>query len=339
MRDHDPTQGEKPTIGEWCDHWVEHMIRGRRTPDTYRTYRTRIDHAITPAIGGIRIDLIRPSHLDRLDRYEKDKSAATRTLTLTVLRQALRAARAEGLIDRNPAETTDPPQGETIRRDALTPGQAKDVIRLEPDPQLRLLWRLLFTTGMRIGETAGLTPNEIRHVDGTTVIMVVQQARRLPHTTGEDMPDGYQTGDWGDGWKLTRTKTRKGMRAIPLPDRLARDLETHIREHGIAPDRPVFTTRRGNPMGRENARQQWRRALGRAGLPPLPLHTTRHTMATMLARNHVPDTLRKALIGHARIDTTDDIYTHLDAGTVKPAIQTIDRLLEDDDTGLEKEKE
>jgi integrase len=66
-------------------------------------------------------------------------------------------------------------------------------------------------------------------------------------------------------------KSRAGIRTIPIPDFLARELEAH-RELTVGDGRPapgslVFSTRNGTPLRRSNFRRQvWRPTLVRAGL-------------------------------------------------------------------------
>lgn len=58
-----------PTVGEWLDQWVTDAIEPRRAPNTTRSYRTRIRIDIRPLIGAIRLDMIRPSHIRRIECF------------------------------------------------------------------------------------------------------------------------------------------------------------------------------------------------------------------------------------------------------------------------------
>nr|WP_274518258.1 tyrosine-type recombinase/integrase [Bifidobacterium callitrichos] len=98
---------------------------------------------------------------------------------------------------------------------------------------------------------------------------------------------------------------------------------------GMRPDALVFTSSRGNPLIRETAREAWARALDRVKLSYTNIHSMRHTAATMMARNGVPDLVRKKLIGHADIDTTDMIYTHTDALMLAKAVDGMEKLIND----------
>ena len=45
------------------DHWVDEVIEPRRAPNTTKSYRTRIRMDITPVIGAVPLDRLRPSHV------------------------------------------------------------------------------------------------------------------------------------------------------------------------------------------------------------------------------------------------------------------------------------
>lgn len=206
-----------PTIGEWCTRWMEDVVRPHRSPNTYRTYEARIRCGIIPAIGRIRVDGIRPSHARLLEKKETERnSGATARLTQTVLTLALDDAVCEGLINRNPLYRMDRPALDPREIIPLDPHDACRLIRLEPDPSWRLLWRLMFVTGMRLGEATGITPSEIIESEGRTCVLVERQLKTFPRVTSkEDMPRGVDARHMGGDKWLTRPKTRNGRRLVP----------------------------------------------------------------------------------------------------------------------------
>lgn len=318
---------DMPTVGGWCRIWVEEIVRPRRSPNTYRVYEQRIRCGIIPAIGDIPLDRLRPSHALDLERRElRRRSAATARLAHIILREACDAAVRERLIDVNPLHAMEPVAPDVAPRPALTPEQAARVIRLEPDARWRLIWRLLLTCGMRVGELAAITPESVVERQGVICLEITWQLKNFPHVSDRsDLPRGFEARHLTGHWWLTRPKTRAGFRLIPLPADLGRDLKAWAAD--TTPGRPVFRSARGGPLGREGIRHAWMAALDRAGVPQAPLHSARHTAATLMARLGVPDVYRKALIGHANIDTTDMIYTHADAAMLVGAVDGVARLI------------
>lgn len=265
------TPGGNATVAEWMDHWVDEVIEPRRAPNTTKSYRTRIRMDITPVIGAVPLDRLRPSHVRMVEnrilrgdgRTGTDpRSAATARLTHSILKTALGDAMAEGLIDRNPAALTEVPETEPVEIAILTTGQAARLIALEPDTKWRLIWRLLFITGMRLGETLGITRQELIRSDGLPCLLVEWQLKEFEKDTV--IPAGYRARHLGGRMWLTRPKTRKGQRLIPLPADLAADLESYMDSAGIPDDQPVFRSGRGNPICKDTLHHAWRRALDRA---------------------------------------------------------------------------
>lgn len=74
-------------------------------------------------------------------------SPKTATITWSVLKNALEAARDENLIRTNPAKMVRPVSGRRRPMKVLSPAQAAELIRNEPDPMWRLNWLLAFATG------------------------------------------------------------------------------------------------------------------------------------------------------------------------------------------------
>ncbi|KAA8828100.1 site-specific integrase [Bifidobacterium myosotis] len=324
-----------PTVGEWLDRWVDGIVALRRAPNTTRSYRTRIGTDIRPVIGAVPLDRLRPSHIRAVENRIvlgdakhglKPRSGATAAVTHSILKTALDAAVAEGLIRTNPALAAEPPRTAPARIDTLTPGQAAAVIRAETDPAWRIMWRLLFVLGLREGEAMGVTARELVRSDGLDCLLVEWQLKEFDRDTV--MPPGFEAIRLdGRAW-LTRPKTRAGRRLIPLPADLARDMRAYAAAHPVPDGTPMFRSRRGNPLRRQSLHDAWHRALDRAGMPRVRVHSARHTAATALARLGVSDLAREAIMGHADIGVTNTVYTHVDAGMLAGAIDGIDRLID-----------
>lgn len=175
---------------------------------------------------------------------------------------------------------------------------------------------------MRLGETLGITRQELIRSDGLPCLLVEWQLKEFEKDTV--IPAGYRARHLGGRMWLTRPKTRKGQRLIPLPA----DLESYMDSAGIPDDQPVFRSGRGNPICKDTLHHAWRRALDRAGLPHVSIHSARHTAATAFARLGVSGLARQSILGHADVGTTNAIYTHVDAGMLAGAIDGVERLIE-----------
>ena len=305
-----------PTVAEWCDHWLNDICKPHLKPRTWGTYASVIERNVKPAIGAVRLDELKPAHFRRMERYvmeEQGKSSGTAGSAWRTLHKALEDAVLEGVIERNPAVKGTAPRVALKERAALTPEQAADLIAAETDDTWRLMWMLAFMTGMRQGERLGLTEDELRRDGDRLIILVEWQAQHLTKREVEGLPKGVECTPLGNGMYRTRPKTEKGRRAIPLPEALADQLLAHIERHGVNGDGLVFHDDRGLPLTGCVKRRRWYRALDRVGLGHeyVP-HSARHTTATILNRLGLDDVTRTAIMGHSRVSTTNEIYTHVE---------------------------
>lgn len=233
------------------------------------------------------------------------------------------------VIERNPAVKGTAPRVALKERAALTPEQAADLIAAETDDTWRLMWMLAFMTGMRQGERLGLTEDELRRDGDRLIILVEWQAQHLTKREVEGLPKGVECTPLGNGMYRTRPKTEKGRRAIPLPEALADQLLAHIERHGVNGDGLVFHDDRGLPLTGCVERRRWYRALDRVGLGHeyVP-HSARHTTATILNRLGLDDVTRTAIMGHSRVSTTNEIYTHVELDRLVAATDGVERAIE-----------
>ena len=74
---------------------------------------------------------------------------------------------------------------------------------------------------------------------------------------------------------------------------------------------PIFTTATGARLSQNSVRNNWRRILSKAGIDCRKLHATRHTYASYMLASGADVTYVSKQLGHASIQMTVDIYSHL----------------------------
>lgn len=140
-------------------------------------------------------------------------------------------------------------------------------------------WLVGLALGLRQGEALGLWWDDI---DLPNRVLRVRRALQRQR---------------GGGLVFTVPKTARSKRTIPLPAQLVRALEDHKerqdKERAVAGSlwrgSPcVFTTPIGTPIDPRNDYREFKKLLGRAGLPPVRLHDLRHTAASLLVAQGVP---------------------------------------------------
>lgn len=333
LRDIDRTgqirTGASPRLSEWLTQvWIPEFVERTRKPHTAAQYRSAVRRSIIPAIGAMRLRAITPAHVRMVERYVLDgdpehdvqpRSGTVAEQAYAVLRTALDDAVREGLIRENPARRVRPPKRNIPHVEALTPEEAGRMISMETDPQWHIMWQLAFLLGMRQGERLGITGSELVRRDGVYGISIQWQLAKWSGIRSvHDLPQDVEARHVHGAHWLTRPKTRAGRRFIPLPESLAAEIAALAKAKRLGPDDLLFTNPKvegsptSRPLTRHMEQQAWKRALERAGITRhCHPHSARHTCATILARQHVNDAVRIAIIGHSTIRTTDEYYVNV----------------------------
>jgi integrase len=119
------------------------------------------------------------------------------------------------------------------------------------------------------------------------------------------------------GLRLKSPKTKAGRRSITLPAVTVEALRDHRREQselrlalGIGGrSKMVFTRHDGELLRPRNFSKEYRRASKAAGVDAT-FHSLRHSHASELLRKGIPIAVVSKRLGHSKISTTLDIYTH-----------------------------
>jgi integrase/recombinase XerD len=187
----------------------------------------------------------------------------------------------------------------------LTRAEVQRLLGAVQEPRFRMILRLIYGCGLRIGEAVKL---EVRDIQRDGAVLFLREAKG-----GKD-------------------------RFVPLPAALLAELRHWWREHRHP--RLLFpAVGRGwrehgghplndGPMGAGSVQHCFRLALAAAGFPrgAASVHTLRHSYATHLLEAGVSLRQIGAYLGHSSLDTTV-VYTHLTAVSEAKARAAIDGLL------------
>lgn len=100
---------------------------------------------------------------------------------------------------------------------------------------------------------------------------------------------------------LKSYKADQAARRLLLGDAWAAEWTEHPR---------LFTNQDGRPMSPSTPLNRLRRYLDKLGLPPVSLHSLRHTNATLLIQQGVSVRAVSGRLGHSQTSTTMNIYAH-----------------------------
>ncbi len=159
--------------------------------------------------------------------------------------------------------------------------RARDDLDARTDSQDAELFRMLFLTGMRLGEALTLRWDDV-DLEARTVLI-----RRGLSAGVEGIPKGRR------------------FRIVPLAHRAVEALSRlAARGEFVAPDDYVFANAWGRRLDGSAVRRRYKRACAAAGLRPLKLHGLRHAAGSIVARTADPVFVRD-MLGHAKLTTTD----------------------------------
>lgn len=181
---------------------------------------------------------------------------------------------------------------------------------------LKLLFTVLYFTGMRLGEALALTWEDIDlNINTIFVTKSIYTKDRVSH--------------------ISTTKTRAGTRRIILNKKLITELETWKEKQfnllkaftkeplklKIFQNSPVILTK-------DSIEKQYKKILSRdRQLKKIRIHDFRHSHASLLINQGEDYHIVKERLGHASITTTIDTYSHLYPSKQKDLAEKLDDLL------------
>ncbi len=159
---------------------------------------------------------------------------------------------------------------------------------LKDKPVSYCAFMTLYWTGVRLGELLALSLADFDAEKKT--LSITKSYQRI---NGRDV--------------ITEPKTAKGKRVISLPDFLVSELEEYVsRFYGMMADDRLFMITKSH-LGKE-----MKRGTELSGVKKIRLHDLRHSHASLLiSKLGVQPKLVSERLGHEKIQTTLDTYSHL----------------------------
>jgi len=323
-------------FSEWAAGTVAHQVAiGELRESTADNYLDLADRMIVPYLGRHRLEELKPVHLRewlatlRRTITARGRPYSSRTVQLAhaILRRALNDAVRDEVVPRNVALLVR--SGRVTSRDVepLRPDELRRLLAASPGDRLHALWLLLISLGLRRGEALGLHWDDIDLERRTLSVRRSLQRRR----TDERTPSGRRRGHLVE----VDTKTASSVRTISLPSVLVEALIAHRArqetEIAIAPvwvdPNLVFTTQLGTWLDPRNVYGYWHALCDRAGVRRCRPHDLRHTAASVLLMQGADMRTVMEILGHTRMATTSDLYTHVLAEVKADAAQRMDTFL------------
>lgn len=329
--EHDSVQGRTSyTFEEYCERFLERRALGKEVAETTQKRQRWQFKAACRHIGKANLASITPAMLD--DMYiamlkgdtlsGKPSSGSYVNQIHDNITLVFEQAKKEGILVKNPCDAANPPKMDTKEKRALNPDRAHVFIAmLDEKDDRECAYLLAITMGLRRGEICGLSWGDIDFERGIV-----------------DISHSYDT--LGN---LKETKTKAGMRLLPLPENVAEALKEHKRAQKVRYDRtnqwrkphegyieqtdewPVISDNTGSRVLPSSLSRWWTEDRVKYGLEGWCLHELRHTYLTMLAKSGVHPKVMQELAGHYSSQITMDIYTHVNMDAKRDAVAAVSK--------------
>ena len=309
-------------VYEYASTWYRLNTAGMKA-STRERYRTNINTHICPAIGAMELAAVKPDDIREMMLSCSSLAKETQKKILIAARKIFRAAVENDLIEKNPCDGITVNGPPPKKREALTDLQRAQLVQAVKGTRAETFVLLCLDAGLRRSEALGLCWDAV-HLDGVPYIDV----RRALNFDSNGKPELL---DYG--------KSEAAARKIPIPPELSEHL---LAKRGDKTSGPVVHDQHGKICSKQSFRVLWAavkareeheatvwengkktRRMLRVG-ETIPKHRTvialdfhptphmlRHTYITQLILGGANIKTVQYLAGHASVQITLDIYTHL----------------------------
>jgi integrase len=200
------------TIAALIDEWLEQKRREGRRRATLYTYSDAANSYLKPYVGRLRLKELTPVAVRNLFNTLQDRGLSTATIRYAraVLNLAARAAITWGYLKENPVANIPAPKGAEGRvAHCLNVEEARALVEAAVSEPEDLVFAFALLTGLRPEEYLGLKRRYLELDSERGLVLVRQVAVKVR----------------GGGWEFPPPKTRKGLRDVPIPAWLCRELK------------------------------------------------------------------------------------------------------------------
>ena len=295
-------------FGDVLDEWLS-LHKTRVKPSTWRGIEKRVKKYVRLYFNDMYVDKITLRHCQDFTNKVSDKTPKSYIYVTGIVKNTLDYALRLGMIKNNPMLYVIKPKpmqqvqdsskhDNYYNRDELKKflDTAKDI-----DFKKYALFRLLAYSGMRVGECLALTWHDL-DIKNKTVSVSKTVARTEK------------------GLVIQTPKTKASNRKISLDDRTIRILKEWQLEqrkqllmlgiNAMNSEQLIFSNNANTFITNATVRGYIKQISKKAGIYQVTTHGFRHTHATLLFASGMDIKQVQARLGHSKVQTTLDIYTH-----------------------------
>lgn len=296
---------------DFIELYIQDMEK-RLKPSTVANKRFLIDLKIIPYFGKFPLDAIKPTDIrkwqNELTSYRDEKGKSySQTYLKTINNQITAifnyAVKYYGLKENPCHKAGSMGKKNADEMEFWTKDEFATFIEAMKDrPASYAIFMTMYYTGIREGELLALTPVDIDFEKDTLTINKSYQ--RLG---GKDI--------------ITTPKTPKSNRVVMLPEVLKTVLRNYMEKcYGLQPDDRLF------PYNKSFLYREMQIGIEASGVKRIRVHDIRHSHASLLVELGFSPLLIAERLGHERVQTTMDTYSHLYPNKQVEVVNQLDKL-------------
>lgn len=313
-------ESKKIVFGDFLTEWLESIYKNQVQETTYERGVTIINLHLLPAFKHRSIDEITTYDLQCFfnQKHSDGLSPAYLRKIKSFVQMSLEVAFDWELITKNPASKVRLPKLVNEVKETWSADDVSLFLENCEDLKWKVAFRILLETGIRRGEVLAL---KWSNIDFDNFLLYVKESLARSKNSG---------------LYFKSPKTRSSIRTISISSNLV-NLLTELKQEqqliqnimgaSYGQHNLVISTEDGKPLDPRNLYRKFKDITNAIGLPNIPLHGLRHTNATLLMKNGVHPKVISSRLGHSKISTTMNIYTHVDVTMQQDCVNILDKMI------------
>lgn len=306
---------ENITLDKWFGYWIEVYKKKSVRPNTLREYTHIYNKSISPYIGNYNINSITKSVIQNLILKADDRGYGyeRQNKIKIILSDMFSKAMDDEFIVKNPAKSVRIYGKKKISAKALSKDEQEIFFECCAGTFYDNLFNIAVNTGLRPGELFALTEKDINLEEG-----YIDVNKTLVYQKYLD--------DDCKVFHVEPPKTCQSYRKVPMNSLCRKYIERQIRQKNVIENkRPkekndyLFTTKFNTPLNSQIYSDAIKAVIDMINVSKscdeemeyFSGHTFRHTFATRCFEAGVSPKVVQSYLGHATLQMTMDLYTHV----------------------------
>jgi integrase len=298
------------SIKSWCETWLQAKAieAGESTHDRYKRIVEQFTGFLGEAKSNRDLSTLQASDIARFrDREAKERSRATASLSVKVLRICFGEAVRQGLLTMNPAVRVPilKSRDKSARR-AFTLPEIKRILKAcGDDAEWRGLVLFGLYLGQRLGDLAKLTWRAVNFETSEVAFTTRKTGRRIVLPLLQPLSDylsALPASDNPNAFIFPRAASAKRTAS------LSNQFREILSDAGLVEPRGHKATKKGRSQAREPSE--------------ISFHSLRHSAVTMLKASGISDFIAREIVGHESAAVSRH-YTHLSTDDLRSAMQRL----------------